>query len=148
MSKEIHNQYTAIKYDKPTLTALCVNNKGYINVSIMWHGQCLRGFLHRLVAETAISNPENKPTVNHKDGNKMNNTVSNLEWNTYKENQDHANSTGLNRHVRAVENSLGEVFKSTQAAADAYGFNRRTVYDWCCKKRACPLGIDWRWSDV
>ena len=67
------------------------NSKGYLRVSI---GGKLQ-FVHRLVAEKYIPNPDNKEQVNYKDGNKLNNSVSNLEWVTNKENRNHAVKEGL-----------------------------------------------------
>lgn len=74
---------------------------GYLAVSL-WddnsRGKKVRKTLlvHRLVGLTFLPNPENKPTINHKDGNKKNNCVYNLEWATLSEQQVHAFSNDLN----------------------------------------------------
>lgn len=67
------------------------NSKGYLRVHI--GGKCR--FVHRLVGETFLSNPDEKPVINHKDGNRLNNSLSNLEWVTRSENTQHAVRTGL-----------------------------------------------------
>ncbi len=64
-----------------------------VNLSVNQKSKLIR--IHRLVAEAFIANPKDKPQVNHIDGNKTNNHVSNLEWNTQSENQIHAYKTKL-----------------------------------------------------
>ena len=69
---------------------------GYYFVNIFdSNGKVRNRSIHRLVTTAFIPNPENKPWVNHKDCNKMNNHVSNLEWCTERENYDHAIKNGL-----------------------------------------------------
>lgn len=75
-----------------------INKKsgGYSQASLCKEGKYKVFFIHRLVARAFIHNPDNKPVVNHKDGNKHNNCVGNLEWCTQKENVLHSFVTGLN----------------------------------------------------
>ena len=64
--------------------------KGYLYVQLSKEGKASPKHVHRLVAEAFIENPDNKPTVNHKNGNKSDNAVDNLEWTTYTENNIHS----------------------------------------------------------
>ncbi len=71
------------------------DQKGYLRVGIMINGKLSTRKVHRLVATAFVPNPENKPQVNHKDGDKLNNHYTNLEWTTNKENANHAIKKGL-----------------------------------------------------
>lgn len=63
--------------------------KGYLRVALFKDGKRKWFKVHRLVAQAFIENPDNKSQVNHKDGNKKNNSVTNLEWVTDEENKEH-----------------------------------------------------------
>jgi|SRR5690606_9800838 len=72
--------------------------KGYLRVGLCLNSKNKKYLVHRLVALAFIPNPESKPEVNHKDGNKQNCKVNNLEWSTSKENINHARENGLNNN--------------------------------------------------
>lgn len=125
-------------------------SKRYEQVDLYKDGKRTTKAVHILVAEAFIPNPDNKPEVNHKDGNKHNNRVDNLEWVTHKENCEHAWRTGLSKpsrsmlgkknpnagrkgkQIRIIE--TGEVFNSTLECEKAIGGNNRHIND-CLRGR-------------
>ena len=80
---------------KGHLLKQAVNSSNYKKVSLRKNGQNYNKYVHRLLAETFIPNPNFLPCVNHKDGNKWNNNLDNLEWCNEEENTLHAHQNGL-----------------------------------------------------
>lgn len=107
-----------------------IGKDGYYKQVLHVNGKGKTERVHRLIASAFIPNPYNKPQVNHKDGNKINNNVENLEWCTPSENAKHAIRTGLltpnleNAHKASREatrkpvlRSDGVLFESASEAA-------------------------------
>lgn len=72
---------------------------GYYRITLAVEGKRKQAYIHRLIATHFIDNPNNLPQVNHKDGNKLNNSMDNLEWVTVQENTIHAYKNGLINHI-------------------------------------------------
>lgn len=124
----------------PTIT----DTSGYASVRLPDKNH----LVHRLVAEAFIPNPDDKPQVNHKDGNKRNNNVWNLEWVTHKENIEHAKESGLLKvgpkwkHYGIIQQEQGITLKekimmlcderrtSINAVAKSVGIAPSTIYQW------------------
>lgn len=91
-----------------------IHKNGYVHVATKIGGRsgktiCFK--LHRLVAEMFIPNPNNLPFVNHKDGVKHNNNVSNLEWVNASINTKHAYDLGLIKPIKGFDNSQSKLTK-------------------------------------
>lgn len=101
------------------------NVRGYLRYTLSKGGYIERRRAHRLVAEAFVPNPENKPQVNHINGDKADNRPANLEWCTGSENQTHSrhvlgNHCGLpKKRVKCTE--TGKTYPSVTAAAQACG---------------------------
>lgn len=100
--------------------------RDYVRVNIRADGVTRLKLVHRIVAETFLPNPDNKPEVNHKDGDKLNNHVDNLEWCSRSENLKHSykilgNNPPRSRPVRCAD--TGKVYPSASVAAKEVGID-------------------------
>ena len=96
-------------------------NEKYPRYKIKMNGKNKCIAVHRMVAETFIPNPENKPHVNHKDGNKQNFHKDNLEWVTAQENNQHAINTGL-RSKRGKQNNYYIEVLENERWVECFGY--------------------------
>lgn len=144
-----------------------ISNKGRIakilHPKINKDGYCEQGLvkdkikkgkrIHRLVAEAFIDNPDNLPEVNHKDEDKVNNSVENLEWCTHKYNTNHGtriermrmsqrNREDCSKQVMCIE--TGIVYPSINEASRKTGANRQTIADVCNGKLKTAKGYHWK----
>ena len=122
------------------------STSGYLGVFLCSPKPKVRREIHKLVAEAFIPNPTNKPCINHKDGNKINNHVDNLEWVTYSENQKHSWDNGLNKGpTKLSAETILEIIHSSLSNKEAalhynisYGYTcylRRNHIDYIRKRK-------------
>ena len=112
-----------------------IKDNGYMQVTLNKDNIGRSFYVHRLVAQAFISNPDNKKTVNHKDFNKQNNKAENLEWATYKEQEHHK----ILNHGKTVGNTKNIIIKfkngyekeyiSICEAARELNINRQIIYN-------------------
>lgn len=105
-----------------------LKQNGYLQVGLRKHNKRKWFGIHRLVATHFLRNPNNKPQVNHIDCNKQNNNVSNLEWVTGKENQEHAVKHGLRASMPKGQNHAfyGKCGSESRSAKPVIRYDRKT----------------------
>lgn len=131
------------------------SNTSYNRVTLSKNGKTYRYFVHRLVAQTFIPNPDKKPMVNHIDNKGLNNCVANLEWCSHAENMEHSIKQGRQDTVRSLggiasgkiraqkakefaESLVGKVFGSLTVTATYKDMSTvRKNYKYIC---ACACG--------
>lgn len=164
LSRKVFNHIGFI--EKPSrILKTHIDKKGYVRTYIdKGDGKTKCVPIHRLVATAFIPNLENKPQVNHIDGNKLNNCVDNLEWATNKENQIHAVKMKLNDHskyesgrrkrpVLQIDKDSGEViaeYESISKAGEIMGCKNPCNIGACCRGaygRKTICGYMWKFKE-
>ena len=136
---------------KGKVLAQAKSNWGYSMITL--HVDKIKTYsVHRLVAKAFLKNPLDKETVNHIDGNKLNNCVSNLEWNTWAENNNHAIRKGLNNVCRSVnqytlDGLLIAGFRSAKEASDVIGCCPGNIIKACRGKLNIVSGFIWKYKE-
>ena len=144
----------SLKYGKERILKPRETHGGYLQVSLCKDGQIKQTYVHRLVAEAFIQNQNNLETVNHKDEVKTNNTVSNLEWMSQKDNTNYGTrnkriAEALSNQVKMFDKSTGELlaaFPSTHEAERVTGIAHPNISSCCNGKYKSAGGYVWRYS--
>lgn len=125
---------------------------GYLQVSLWKENKLKRCYIHRLVAEAFLPNPLNLPCVNHKDENKTNNHVENLEWCSYEYNNRYGTRTEkitktMNKPVLQLrmDGSLVRVWPSVREVERQLHFNKTSISRCCNKKPHCHSSYHFKW---
>lgn len=121
----------------------------YDHVSLRGNGKRKEACIHRLVAETFVSNPNGFPQINHKDENTRNNMAANLEWCTAKYNNAYGNHpkaayTKVNQY--SYDGEFIKQWDSINEAADYYGIKYQGISRCCRGLRKHCYGFVWRYA--
>jgi hypothetical protein len=138
---------------------LRLKGAGYHQVKLFKNGTRRYYMVHRLVGFAFMPNPKGKTQINHKDGNKINNCVSNLEWATPSENVKHSFDTGLNAKLKGKDNPQsisilqldlsGNVIKewgSIKQVLREKGFNTIGIIKCCKKEKRYKTAYGYKWE--
>lgn len=154
LKRDITNTNYGVAHIKEKILKPRDDGKGYVRVVLYKNNQKKQFKIHRLVAKAFISNPENKATVNHINGNKSHNTVGNLEWCTNKENIYHAFKTGLiqKKNKSIVQMDLnGNVLNEFESLCEASKYMNKNSHHnimYCCKgKIKTAYGYKWKYKE-
>ena len=147
------NSYKTVK---EKIKVCLTNNRGYLFVTLSINNRTFRKYVHRIVAETFLPNPLGCPQVNHKDENKTNNSVYNLEWCTAAYNNNYGTAKSRARTTKEKNGKLrgidvydtkGNFLKYYTCAYDMEkdGLNRRSVYAVCDGRNRSHKGLVFRY---
>ena len=130
------------------------DTKGYMKVHLCKDGKTKNAFVHRIVAQAFIPNPDNLPQVNHINEDKSDNRVENLEWVTCRENVNHG--TGIFRNalarsvpvIRISQDGGTKWFRSASHAARVMHIVSQGIQHCCAHRQKTYKGYRWEYAEV
>lgn len=151
-------------YLKEKIKNQCISKTGYYICTLYKKGKGRTFKVHRLIAEAFIDNPSNYPIINHKDGNKLNNAIDNLEWCDYSYNNKEAYRQGLkeknlkwivecNKRKRKkvnqydLNNNLIKQWKSIHEAENQTKIHHINIIKVCKGQRFTAGGYKWKYAE-
>ena len=135
------------RWTKTNIRTARKKENGYLELEILGKHH----YIHRLVAEAFIPNPHNFPCINHKDENKENNSVENLEWCDYSYNANYGTRTKRAKEKQfgdrfvVINLDTGEVYKTPKDASRATGIHNDSISRVCKGKSKTAGGYRWRY---
>ena len=139
-----------IKHFKNGIRKLSLKKNGYYGICLYNHRKYENFLIHRLVAEAFIPNKDNLPMVNHKDENKLNNNVDNLEWCDAKYNSNYGTRKERLRKIRGKKVlciETGKIYNSIGEASEILHISRPNINKCLYHKRKTAGGYHWKFLD-
>lgn len=136
-------------YRRQRFLRACDNGHGYLIVDLYKNNTKKMAKVHKLVAEAYLPNPHDLPIVDHKDNNKANNNVNNLQWVTASINASKDRVKGIPRpRAPIVCVETGKVFSTQKEAAEFVGIHRQGIVNCLAGKQKTAGGYHWARMDV
>lgn len=157
----VKGSFGSLQNKRSVILSSAINTAGYYSVALTRNANSKSYRVHRLVAEAFLPNPNNLPIINHKDENKLNNSVENLEWCTYSynakyngcmtkrittRNKNHSHGCEKKVYQYDLKNNLIKVWKSLMSITRTLGYSHANIANCCKGQKNRPTAYGYKWS--
>ena len=156
LERKIKGKCGSIHTKKEKLRKISKDTGGYLYVPISNEFEKKNYLIHRLVAEAFLPNPENLPQVNHKNEDKTDNNVNNLEWCTREYNNNYStrneriakeHTNNPKRSKKVIRIDTGVVYPSLAEIQRQLGFDKASIQKCCVGKQNTSYNMNWKYVD-
>ena len=154
LNRYVKNNHS-VRYIKERILKPNKNKDGYYTISFWTKGKMKQHYIHRLVAQAFLDNPNNYPIVNHKDENPNNNNSLNLEWCNYKYNNDYGTrkiksmiNQGKKVNQFDLQGNFIKQWNSTREIERTLKISHSVISKCCREKQKTSHGYIWKYKDI